>query len=85
MFSSTKSTAVKAPRSSVLRSARDAKVDRAINVGRDLPARALSSAAHRPASADLLGTATVFVASLILLAAGATMIARIWANLAMIR
>jgi hypothetical protein len=86
MFSDIKPTAVKAGRSSVLQSARDATAVRPQNVSRGLPTagQTFSPAAH-PSASGRLGAAIAFVLSLALAVGGAAMLGRIWANLAMIR
>jgi hypothetical protein len=48
-------------------------------------ARVYSQTAQPSVPADRLGTAIVFVLSVALVAGGVTMVARIWASLAMIR
>jgi hypothetical protein len=83
----TKLTTVKAGRRSVLQSARDATAVRGLNGSRGIATakQAVSPAAHSLASGDRLGTAIAFVLTLALVAGGAAMVGRIWANLAMIR
>jgi hypothetical protein len=87
MFESTKPTAIKAGRRSVLQSARNAAAERGLNVSRGIATatQAVSPAAHSLAFGDRVGTAIAFVLTLALVAGGAAMVGRIWANLAMIR
>jgi hypothetical protein len=88
MFSnSTKSTTVKAGRSALLQTTRDATAGQGLQAIRGLPlgTRASSPAAKPSPRADRIGAAVTLLLSLALMAGGSLMVAQIWANLAMIR
>ena len=88
MFSnSTKSTTVKAGRSALLQTTRNAIAGQGLQASRGVPigTRASSPASEPSLPTDRIGAAATLLLSLALTAGGSLMVAQIWANLAMIR
>jgi hypothetical protein len=83
----TKSTAVKAGRSALFQSGRNATAERGLSASRGLPldARASSQAPNLSVPADRIGTIVTLFLGIALVAGGALTVAQIWTNLAMIR